>query len=185
MNGTNYQNGWWNNGNGTAVGSTLGSFWNEISGTAQNNQFNREESAIARAYNSAEAQKDRDWQEYMSNTAYQRAVDDMKKAGLNPATIGGNAADVPSGAVASASPATASSSGSSGGVLGLAAGIAKTALSVALFKKFSHSALAAGSAAGAVSKVGQELSETRKVFNRYGVLKGSTEINRRTRDIFK
>lgn len=48
-----------------------------------------------------EAQKNRDWQEMMANTQYQRAMADMKKAGLNPILAyqqGGNA--VPSGSSA-------------------------------------------------------------------------------------
>lgn len=56
----------------------------------------------AAEYNAQEAQKNREWQEYMSNTQYQRAVEDLKKAGINPllAFSSLTGASTPSGAVA-------------------------------------------------------------------------------------
>lgn len=56
----------------------------------------------ANKINIQQAQVNRDWQERMSNTAYQRAMDDMKKAGLNPIlAYAQGGASVPSGAQAS------------------------------------------------------------------------------------
>lgn len=58
----------------------------------------------ANAFTAEQAQIQRDWETEMSNTAYQRQVADMQKAGVNPALMyggsGASGASVPSGASA-------------------------------------------------------------------------------------
>lgn len=80
----------------------------KISSVAQakmDRAFQSHEAGLGREFSSAEAQKSRDYQTLMSNSAYQRATADMRKAGLNPALFyasHGGGTNVPSGATAQA-----------------------------------------------------------------------------------
>lgn len=85
--------------------------------------YNHIENTAAMNYNSAEALANREFQERMSSTAYQRTVEDMKKAGLNPilafanggaSTPGGSAGTISGASIGLASSSALGVSRSSG-----------------------------------------------------------------------
>lgn len=69
----------------------------------QANQSNYNIMQEANAFAASEAQKDRDFQERMSNTQYQRSMADLQAAGINPLMVGSLNGSVPAGSMATPS----------------------------------------------------------------------------------
>lgn len=90
---------------GPIIGATIGGLASGL-GQGSANAANAREAERNRRFNAEQAELNRDWEERMSNTSYQRKVQDLRDAGLNPAlAYGGPGASSPSGSSASGVPA--------------------------------------------------------------------------------
>lgn len=138
--------------------------------------YEREQEAAAAAwkresdYNAAEAQKSREWEKMMSDTAFQRKVADYAAAGFSPlaALDGTTGAAVGSGASASASARQANASAGNarsnplGGILG--AVIAAVAMIATKgMSAVSKAAASSGKAAADAAKVAQAAQATNAI----------------------
>nr|DAV84942.1 MAG TPA: Putative minor capsid protein [Microviridae sp.] len=135
--------------------------------------YNHIENTAAMNYNSAEALANRQFQERMSNTAYQRAVEDMKKAGINPILAAANGgASTPGGSAGTISGASMGLASSS------ALGISRSSGFVP--NSYSSSSWSKSDWYNASQSWNQMLSETH--LSPYGLMKALTNIDNETNE---
>lgn len=127
-------------GSGSSSSDGSQSIWSAFNDwLTGNKQFERQKILLGlqQNFNASEAQKNRDYQTQMSNTAYQRAVADLKSAGLNPyLAYNQGGASSPSGSSASSGLGSAPHSsnafntiiGAVGGLIGSAFGLAQSSM---------------------------------------------------------
>lgn len=107
-----------NNANSIATDRIAEQYQFNAAQAAMANSFSQEQFERAMEFNAKEAQKNRDWQEKMMNTAYQRAVTDMSKAGLNPIlAVTGGGISTGSGGGSAASISAPTGQAASGGLM--------------------------------------------------------------------
>ena len=118
------------------------------------------------AFNAEQAQIQREWSERMENTKYQRAINDMSKAGLNPilaVTGGGISTGAGSGAAASVGGATMGSGGMAGAAAGSASNYSgimdQSSGMLGMLGMLFNSLSSASSAIGELGSVGEQVGE--------------------------
>lgn len=145
--------------------------------TAKQNKFSAEQAELAWERNQQSAREamrfeadqariNREWQTEMSNTAYQRQIADLKKAGINPVfALNGGGASSPSGSTASGSAGYASPA------QGTSAKGAQANVSTSFLRDMIMSAVSVASAVGSLSSVFKNVPITAKT-----VLDGSAKL---------